>query len=120
MNDLEYLLSILQGIDLENKQYKELKAVYENAIVHTQGLKPSDKLIKARPNEPKEIIEYRSENFEAVTYGSMNKAFDVLYRIFNKSLINFSSNNTDFISYINNYKINQTNLFNYFGQVVIR
>ena len=35
MNDLEYLLSILQGIDLENKQYKELKAVYENAIVHT-------------------------------------------------------------------------------------
>ena len=27
---------------------------------------------------------------EAVTYGSMNKAFDVLYRIFNKSLINLS------------------------------
>ena len=120
MNDLEYLLSILQGIDLENKQYKALKSVDENAIGHTRGVKPSDKLIKARPNEPKEIIEYRSENFEAVTYGSMNKAFDVLYRIFNKSLINFSSNNTDFISYINNYKINQTNLFNYFGQVVIR
>ena len=42
MNEVEYLLSILQGIDLENKQYKGLKAVYENASVPTQGLKPGE------------------------------------------------------------------------------
>lgn len=61
---------------------EDFKRLYDEMTVHTQKRKPDDKLLKARPNEPDDIINYRSDNFEPITYGSFIKAFDTLFRVF--------------------------------------
>jgi hypothetical protein len=63
-------------------------AVFNEMAVHTRKRKPEELLLKARPNEEPNIIQYRLDNFEPITYGSMNRAFDNLYRLMNA--INFN------------------------------
>jgi hypothetical protein len=42
---------------------------------------PEELLLKTRPNEDPEVFKYRIANYEAITYGSMNRALDSLNRI---------------------------------------
>jgi len=62
--------------------------VFREMAVHSRMLPPTDLLLSRRPNEEEEIYKYRLDNYEAITYGSMNRALDNLYRIFNS--INYS------------------------------
>lgn len=82
MFDVEtFLFDFFKLPPLANK--KQMEEVFRDMAVHTRKLKPSDLLLKRRPNEETHIHEYRLENYEAITYGSMNKALDELYRIVN-------------------------------------
>lgn len=54
---------------------------FEEMAVHTRKRKPEDLLLKRRPNEAADVLDYRICNYESITYGSMNKAFDNLNRI---------------------------------------
>jgi hypothetical protein len=67
---------------------EDFKEFYDEMAVHTRKRKPKDLLLKRRPNEPDDVYNYRLDNYEPITYGSMNKAFDNLYRIVNG--INYS------------------------------
>lgn len=62
--------------------------VFDDMAVHTRKRKPEELLLKIRPNEEPDIFQYRLDNYRPITYGSMNKAFDSLNRIF--SNINYS------------------------------
>lgn len=62
---------------------KDWESVYEQMAVHTNKKLP-EKLIKTqRPNETNEIFQYRLCNYRPITFGSMNRALDELYRIVN-------------------------------------
>lgn len=61
---------------------EEFKEAYEEMVVHTQKKEPKELLLKRRPNEPQDVLEYRTENYEPITYGSLNRAFDNINRIF--------------------------------------
>ncbi len=61
---------------------EQFRCMFEEMAVHTRKRKPEEKLLKARPNEPGDIQDYRNDNFESITYGSMINAFDTLFRVF--------------------------------------
>ncbi len=63
---------------------KEFKEAFEEMAVHTRKRKPKELLLDRRPNEPKDVYDYRLKNYEPITYGSMNQAFDNINRILNK------------------------------------
>lgn len=64
----------------EDLKAKWLK-IFVDMAVHTRKRVPKELLLKRRPNEESHIYDYRIENYEPITYGSMNKAFDNLFRI---------------------------------------
>src|SRR5436309_2597207 len=55
--------------------------VFTDMAVHTRKLLPKELLLKRRPNEEEDIYNYRLCNYEPITYGSMNKAIDDIFRI---------------------------------------
>jgi hypothetical protein len=72
----------------ENPNQKQWERIFKDMAVHTRMDIPKDLLLKRRPNEDPLVHTYRLENYEPITYGSMNKAIDDLYRILNG--INYS------------------------------
>lgn len=60
---------------------KDWEDVYTAMAVHTKKGAPTKLISTQRPNETKEILDYRICNHRAITYGSMNRALDELYRI---------------------------------------
>ena len=72
---------------------KEWIKVFDDMSVHTRKRKPFELLLNRRPNEEEHIFNYRMANYEPITYGSMNKALDELYRIVNS--INYKVNVPD-------------------------
>lgn len=77
--------------------------VFSDMAVHTRKALPKDLLLKRRPNEEEHIYNYRLDNYEAITYGSMNKSFDDLFRIINA--VNYQVNgNPSVLEYIKNSK----------------
>lgn len=59
----------------------KFKELFDEMAVHTRKRKPENLLLKRRPNEPEDVFQYRINNYEPITYGSMNKAFDSLHRM---------------------------------------
>jgi hypothetical protein len=79
--DIQYYIKYRKLIP-EPANFTGWAKVFEQLSWHTRKLTP-EKLFKTRrPNEEAQIHKYREENFEPITYGSINKAFDTLYRIF--------------------------------------
>lgn len=62
---------------------KQWEEVYEQMAVHTNKKPPEHLIKRQRPNETKEIFDYRLCNYRPITFGSMNRALDELYRIVN-------------------------------------
>lgn len=72
--------------DLDNSTLrKKWEDVFDQMAVHTRKKKPEELLLKQRPNETPEILQYRLCNYRAITYGSMNRATDSVGRILNKT-----------------------------------
>jgi hypothetical protein len=77
----EYIKAFLKLPESELKT--KWVEIFEEMAVHTRKRLPKELLLKRRPNEEERIYNYRIENYEAITYGSMNKSFDDLFRIVN-------------------------------------
>lgn len=67
----------------ENPNKEEWIRVYVAMATHTSKRIPKELLLSQRPNEEPETYAYRLKNYRPVTYGSMNKALDDVYRILN-------------------------------------
>lgn len=65
----------------KNPKADNWKEVFISMATHTRKRKPVELLLQRRPNEEPDIHKYRLDNYRAITYGSMNKALDDLYRI---------------------------------------
>lgn len=67
----------------KNPNKKNWEKVFYDMSIHTRKTVPTELLLKRRPNEEEHIYNYRIANYEPITYGSMNKALDDLFRIIN-------------------------------------
>jgi len=99
---------------------EKFKEQFEQMAVHTRKLKPEDLLLDRRPNEPKDVFDYRIENYEPITYGSMNKAFDNLNRILTRVNYRLESGNEKVENYLitNKFMRNTFNMF--FSRVYLK
>lgn len=91
----------------ENPKKAEWKKVFLSMATHTRKRVPTELLLARRPNEEPDIHAYRIANYRAITYGSMNKALDDLYRIVSgiSFTLNTPENVRDFLinTIIDNY-----------------
>lgn len=80
----KYVEDIITGNDPKrHKFYKKTVESAEQMGVHIEGFVP-DKLLKMkRPNEPKEVRDYRLEIWKAVTKSASDKIVNTVNRIFN-------------------------------------
>lgn len=67
---------------------EEWMRVFNEMAVHTRKRKPTDILLKARPNAEPHITQYCLDNYEPITYAPIMKAFDTINRLLNE--INFN------------------------------
>jgi hypothetical protein len=66
-----------------NPNKSEWIRVYVAMATHTSKRIPTELLLAQRPNEEPDTFKYRVANYRPITYGSMNKALDDVYRILN-------------------------------------
>lgn len=87
--------------------------------VHTKKRIPEELLLCRRPNETTEIFNYRLKTYKPITYGSMNRATDELYRIV--SGINFKINCSDDTKRVLfEQKYNNFTFILYLQQIILR
>lgn len=80
----QYLTAITKQKDPQRwKYYDESVKHAKEMAVHANGEKPYDILNDTRPNEPKEIKEYRIKVFQAITKSKFKKIINVCQRINN-------------------------------------
>jgi hypothetical protein len=98
--------------------YPEWEHVRETMFVHTRGKKPGKILTERRPNEDPEIKKYREMIYEPITKGSIQKAIDKLYRIFQNA--NFSIQVSDELNaYLSTVKFNENFFYSYIQKFVV-
>lgn len=88
------LESFVKGINQlpQPPNYSKWLAVTDAITTHSMGRVPA-KLRKRRPGEPDDVYNYRIEILESITKGSLNRAFDNLYRIFQNTSWTFIASN---------------------------
>ena len=79
---------------------KKWKEVREEMFVHTRGTLPKKLIHDQRPNEDPEVYKHRLKIYQPITKGSMNRAIDMLYRIFQSAnySIKVSENTNAYLS----------------------
>jgi len=103
----------------EPKKKEKWVEVRDEMIVHTRGATPGDILLKRRPNEDPEVQKYRLEIYEPITKGSMNRAIDKLFRIFQSA--NFSIKVSGQLSeYLDKQKFSNQYFYSYIQKFVVR
>jgi len=91
------------GKDHKPKHAEQWNEVREEMFVHTRGTLPALLLNERRPNEAEEVFDYRCKIYEPITKGSMNKAIDKLFRMFQSA--NYSIKVSDSLNeYLENKK----------------
>lgn len=65
---------------IDKKLKENWVEVFNQMAVHTRKQFPEKLLKTARPNEEKKLLEYRLANYRPITYGSINKSMDDVYR----------------------------------------
>jgi len=102
----------------QTERAEEHKEKFEEVAVHMRRLKPERILLKRRPNEPEEILNYRLENFEPITYGSIRRAYDNLSRIFTPSNFPLSIDNEQIKKYLEEKNFNRMTFIEYYSNLV--
>ena len=98
--------------------YDDWAHVRETMFVHTRGKKPGKILTERRPNEDPEIKRYREMIYEPITKGSIQRAIDKLYRIFQNA--NFSIQVSDELNaYLSTVKFNENFFYSYIQKFVV-
>ncbi len=99
--------------------YEDWKTVREDMFVHTRGALPEKLLCTRRPNEAPEVFEYRKSAYEPITKGSMNRAIDKLYRIFQAA--NFSIQVSEQLdAYLSEKTFRNQYFYDYIQKFVVR
>lgn len=99
---------------------EDFEQKYNEMSVHTQRRKPEDLLIKRRPNEPDEVHTYRVDNYESVTYGSMNKAFDNIFRIMTPSNFHLTVENQELSDYLKTKNFLRNTFHVFFSKIYLK
>jgi len=106
---------------MEKHPFREkFEEMFEEMAVHTRMRKPEDLLLKRRPNEPSDVLCYRTDNYEPITYGSMNKAFDNLNRILTGIHYKMQVNNDDVSNYLNKRKFERNTFDMFFSRIYLK
>jgi hypothetical protein len=118
MINIEDINIILTDKKYRPDYYHEWYDVRETMFVHTRGKKPGKILTERRPNEDPEIKKYREMIYEPITKGSIQKAIDKLYRIFQNA--NFSIQVSDELNaYLSTVKFNENFFYSYIQKFVV-
>jgi hypothetical protein len=118
MINIEDINIILTDKKYRPDYYDEWYNVRETMFVHTRGKKPGKILTERRPNEDPEIKKYREMIYEPITKGSIQKAIDKLYRIFQNA--NFSIQVSDELNaYLSTVKFNENFFYSYIQKFVV-
>jgi hypothetical protein len=118
MINIEDINIILTDKKYRPDYYNEWYDVRETMFVHTRGKKPGKILTERRPNEDPEIKKYREMIYEPITKGSIQKAIDKLYRIFQNA--NFSIQVSDELNaYLSTVKFNENFFYSYIQKFVV-
>lgn len=118
MINIEDINIILTDKKYRPDYYNEWSDVRETMFVHTRGKKPGKILTERRPNEDPEIKKYREMIYEPITKGSIQKAIDKLYRIFQNA--NFSIQVSDELNaYLSSVKFNENFFYSYIQKFVV-
>jgi hypothetical protein len=88
-------------------------------FIHTRGKNPGEILTSRRPNEDPDVQRYRLSIYEPITKGSMNRAIDKLFRIFQNA--NFSISVSDELNtYLSEHKFDGQYFYSYIQKFVVR
>jgi hypothetical protein len=118
MITIEEINIILTNPKYRPDYYSDWENVRETMFVHTRGKKPGKILTERRPNEDPEIKKYREMIYEPITKGSIQKAIDKLYRIFQNA--NFSIQVSDELNaYLSTVKFNENYFYSYIQKFVV-
>jgi hypothetical protein len=119
MIEIENVPKILADGKFRPKNYEHWNKVRETMFVHTRGKHPNHILTARRPNEDPDVQKYRLSIYEPITKGSMNRAIDKLFRIFQNA--NFSIKVSDELdSYLTGQKFDNQFFYSYIQKFVVR
>jgi hypothetical protein len=118
MITIEELNIKLQDEKYRPDYYADWNRIRETMFVHTRGKKPGVILTERRPNEDPEIKKYREMIYEPITKGSIQKAIDKLYRIFQNA--NFSIQVSDELdAYLSVKKFDENFFYGFIQKYVV-
>jgi len=119
MTTIESVPKILNDGKFRPKNFENWNKVRETMFVHTRGKHPNHILTARRPNEDPDVQKYRLSIYEPITKGSMNRAIDKLFRIFQNA--NFSIKVSDELdSYLTGQKFDNQFFYSYIQKFVVR
>jgi len=117
--NIEQIPAILNDERYHPKKYEHWNRVRETMFIHTRGRNPERILTQRRPNEDPEVQKYRLSIYEPITKGSMNRAIDKLFRIFQNA--NFSISVSDELNtYLSEKKFNGQFFYSYIQKFIMR
>ena len=116
---IEQIPQILGDDKFHPKKSEHWNKVRETMFVHTRGKNPENILTQRRPNEDPDVQKYRLSIYEPITKGSMNRAIDKLFRIFQNA--NFSIQVSDELNtYLSEHKFDGQFFYSYIQKFVVR
>ena len=119
MMTIETISTELSNDQYRPKNWEHWNRVRNTMFIHTRGKNPGEILTSRRPNEDPDVQKYRLSIYEPITKGSMNRAIDKLFRIFQNA--NFSISVSDELNtYLTERKFDGQYFYSYIQKFVVR
>lgn len=119
MITIENISKTLANDQYKPKNWDHWNKVRNTMFIHTRGKNPGEILTSRRPNEDPDVQKYRLSIYEPITKGSMNRAIDKLFRIFQNA--NFSISVSDELNtYLTERKFDGQYFYSYIQKFVVR
>jgi hypothetical protein len=119
MITIENISTALSTDSYKPKNWDHWNMVRNTMFIHTRGKNPGEILTARRPNEDPDVQRYRLAIYEPITKGSMNRAIDKLFRIFQNA--NFSISVSDELNtYLTERKFDGQYFYSYIQKFVVR
>lgn len=119
MMTIENISTALSNDQYHPKNWEHWNNVRNTMFIHTRGKNPGEILTSRRPNEDPDVQKYRLSIYEPITKGSMNRAIDKLFRIFQNA--NFSISVSDELNtYLTERKFDGQYFYSYIQKFVVR
>lgn len=119
----EVVKAVIRG-RWEPPNYMDAVKHAEEMAVHVYGTTPFDILNRTRPRETDDIKQYRIESYEPTTMSACDKAFAIVNKIFNPTLLSIvqkdSNRSEDFDTYMFEEYPEYTSVMTYLQEVLTR